>query len=152
VVPAVLGPSLRRAAARHRHAAGERPLADRRDPARARHAIYLAEYAKPTTGRIVKPVVELLAGVPTIVFGYFALTFFTPVVYDDLLGMDVRTFNALSAGISETMIVLVAAGQRPNLTADPRQSVETITTFIAATTKGDMPTCEHGARSPPSSR
>jgi len=106
VVPAVLGHSLRRAAARHRHAAGERPLADRRDPARARHAIYLAEYAKPTTGRIVKPVIEQLAGVPTIVFGYFALTFFTQVVYDDLLGMDVRTFNALSAGSIMGFIVL----------------------------------------------
>ena len=43
---------------------------------------------------------------PTIVFGYFALTFFTQVVYDDLLGMDVRTFNALSAGIIMGFMVL----------------------------------------------
>jgi phosphate transport system permease protein len=47
--------------------------------------------------------------VPTIVFGYFALTFFTPVVYDDLLGMDVRTFNALSAGIIMGFMVLPTA-------------------------------------------
>jgi phosphate transport system permease protein len=165
-------------------------------------AIYLAEYARPRTRRILKPVIELLAGIPTIVFGYFALTYFTPVVLNDLLGLDVPVFNALSAGIvmgfmvlptvasisedamsavprslregafglganklqvslrvvfpaalsgivaaivlgvsraiGETMIVLVAAGQQPNLTADPRQSVETITTFIAATAKGDI--------------
>ena len=167
-------------------------------------AIYLAEYAKPTVRKVVKPFIELLAGVPTIVFGYFALTFFTPVILNDLLGMDVPTFNALSAGIimgfmvlptvasisedamsavpralregafalganklqvslfvvfpaalsgivaaivlgvsraiGETMIVLVAAGQQPNFTADPRESVETITTFIAATAKGDIAT------------
>jgi phosphate transport system permease protein len=167
-------------------------------------AVYLAEYATPRTRRIVKPFIELLAGVPTIVFGYFALTFFTPVILNGLLGMDVPTFNALSAGIvmgfmvlptvasisedamsavpaslregafglganklqvslrvvfpaalsgivaaivlgvsraiGETMIVLVAAGQQPNFTADPRNSVETITTFIAATAKGDIAT------------
>ena len=61
-------------------------------------AIYLAEYARPNVRRVVKPFIELLAGVPTIVFGYFALTFFTPVVLNDLLGLDVPTFNALSAG------------------------------------------------------
>ena len=167
-------------------------------------AIYLAEYAKPRTRKVVKPFIELLAGARTIVFGYFALTFFTPVILNDVLGIEVPTFNALSAGIimgfmvlptvasisedamsavpralregafglganklqvslrvvfpaalsgivasivlgvsraiGETMIVLVAAGQQPNLTADPRQSVETITTFIAATAKGDIAT------------
>ena len=41
-------------------------------------AIYLSEYAKPRVRKTIKPVLELLAGVPTIVFGYFALTFFTP--------------------------------------------------------------------------
>ena len=44
-----------------------------------------------------------------------------------------------SRAIGETMIVLIAAGQQPNLTADPRESVETMTTFIAATAKGDVP-------------
>ena len=41
-------------------------------------AIYLSEYAPNRVRKVVKPVLELLAGVPTIVFGYFALTFFTP--------------------------------------------------------------------------
>jgi phosphate transport system permease protein len=45
----------------------------------------------------------------------------------------------VSRAIGETMIVLVAAGQVANLTADPRQSVETMTTYIAATAKGDVP-------------
>jgi phosphate transport system permease protein len=165
-------------------------------------AIYLAEYARPRTRKVVKPVIELLAGIPTIVFGYFALTYFTPTVLNGLVGLDVPVFNALSAGIimgfmvlptvasvsedamsavprslregafglganklqvslrvvfpaalsgivaaivlgvsraiGETMIVLIAAGQQPNLTADPRQSIETISTFIAATAKGDI--------------
>ena len=43
-------------------------------------AIYLSEYAPPRVRKVVKPVLELLAGVPTIVFGYFALTFFTPEI------------------------------------------------------------------------
>ena len=167
-------------------------------------AIYLSEYARPRVRRTLKPILELLAGVPTIVFGYFALTFFTPVVLRDLLGVEVQVFNALSAGIvmgfmvlptiasvsedalsavpqslregafglgatrrqvslrvvfpaalsgvvaaiilgisraiGETMIVLVAAGQQPNLTADPRGAIETMTAFIAATGKGDLAT------------
>ena len=167
-------------------------------------AIYLSEYARPRVRRTLKPILELLAGVPTIVFGYFALSFFTPVVLRDLLGVEVQVFNALSAGIvmgfmvlptiasvsedslsavpqslregafglgatqrqvslrvvlpaalsgvaaaiilgisraiGETMIVLVAAGQQPNLTADPRGAIETMTAFIAATGKGDLAT------------
>ena len=61
-------------------------------------AIYLAEYARPGVRKVIKPVLELLAGVPTIVFGYFALTFFTPQILQGL-GLDVGVFNALSAGI-----------------------------------------------------
>lgn len=167
-------------------------------------AIYLSEYASPRTRNIFKPALELLAGVPTIVFGYFALTWFTPVVLNDILGLGVPVFNALSAGvimgfmvlptiasisedamsavpaalregayglgatklqvstrvvfpaalsgivaaivlgisraIGETMIVLVAAGQIPNLTANPSESVQTMTAFIAGAAKGDLPT------------
>ncbi|HEX8105710.1 MAG TPA: phosphate ABC transporter permease subunit PstC [Solirubrobacteraceae bacterium] len=69
-------------------------------------AIYLSEYAPPRVRRMVKPVLELLAGVPTIVFGYFALTFFTPDVLREALGLDVRQFNALSAGIILGLLVL----------------------------------------------
>ena len=42
-------------------------------------AIYLSEYARPRTRNILKPTLEVLAGIPTVVFGYFALTFMTPL-------------------------------------------------------------------------
>jgi phosphate transport system permease protein len=165
-------------------------------------AIYLSEYAGDRARGVLKPALEILAGVPTVVFGYFALTFMTPLLRD--IGIDVEIFNALSAGlvmgvmliptvaslsedamgsvprdlrdgayalgstrvqvatrivvpaaasgiiasfvlgisraIGETMIVLIAAGQQPNLTLDPRQAIETMTAFIAATGAGDVPT------------
>src|SRR5215216_1804640 len=62
-------------------------------------AIYLSEYARPRVRKTVKPMLELLAGVPTIVFGYFALTFFTPEILRDFLHLHVGIFNALAAGI-----------------------------------------------------
>jgi phosphate transport system permease protein len=62
-------------------------------------AIYLSEYARPSVRKTVKPILELLAGVPTIVFGYFALTFFTPEILRGLFGNEVQIFNGLSAGI-----------------------------------------------------
>ena len=165
-------------------------------------AIYLSEYASRRTRSVLKPMLELLAGIPTIVYGYFALTFFTPLLRE--LGVGVDIFNVLSAGlvmgvmilptvaslsedamaavpqdlrdgafalgstrrdvatrivvpaaisgvtasfvlgisraVGETMIVLVAAGQQPNLTFDPREAVETMSAFIAATGAGDVPT------------
>lgn len=165
-------------------------------------AIYLSEYAAPRTRKIVKPIIELLAGIPTIVFGYFAFTLVTPWLQS--IGIEVAVFNALTGGlvvgilivptiaslsedaltavprglreasyglgasrfqtsvrvvvpaafsgivasivlgasraIGETMVVLLAAGQKPNLTLDVRQPVETMATFIAATGKGDIPT------------
>jgi phosphate transport system permease protein len=165
-------------------------------------AIYLSEYASTRTRKILKPMLELLAGIPTIVYGYFALTFFTPLLRD--LGIGVDIFNTLSAGlvmgvmilptvaslaedamsavprdlrdgafalgstrrevatrivvpaaisgiiaafvlgisraVGETMIALVAAGQQPNLSFDPRAAVETMAAFIAATGAGDVPT------------
>jgi phosphate transport system permease protein len=60
-------------------------------------AIYLSEYARPRARRMLKPALELLAGIPTVVFGFFALTFFTPLLVD--LGLGVSTFNLLSAGL-----------------------------------------------------
>jgi phosphate transport system permease protein len=164
-------------------------------------AIYLSEYARRRTRRILKPALEVLAGIPTVVYGFFALTFVTPLLRD--LGVQAEIFNALSAGlvmgvmliptvasisedamsavpqdlrdgayalgsnklqvstrivvpaaisgiiasyvlaisraIGETMIVLIAAGQQPNLTFDPRLAIETMTAFIAATGAGDVP-------------
>jgi len=167
-------------------------------------AIYLSEYATPRVRRTVKPIIEVLAGVPTIVFGYFALTFFTPTVLNDFLNLGVSGFNALSAGIimgfmvvptiasvsedamsavpsalregsfglgatrlqtslrvvfpaalsgivasvvlgasraiGETMIVLIAAGQIAAMTADVRDPMYTMTSYIAAIGKGDVAT------------
>jgi phosphate transport system permease protein len=62
-------------------------------------AIYLSEYARPRVRKTIKPALELLAGVPTIVFGYFALTFFTPEILRGFFNLDVGIFNALAAGI-----------------------------------------------------
>ena len=167
-------------------------------------AVYLAEYAPRRVRKVVKPVLEVLAGVPTIVFGYFALTFFTPDVLQDALGIGVGIFNGLSAGIimgllvlptiasvaedamsavpaslregafglgasklqvslrivfpaalsgivaalilgasraiGETVLVLVAGGQTPNLGLDPTESYQTMAAFIAAQARGDIPT------------
>jgi phosphate transport system permease protein len=60
-------------------------------------AIYLSEYARPRVRRTLKPALEVLAGIPTVVFGFFALTFFTPLLKD--LGTGVSTFNILAAGL-----------------------------------------------------
>jgi phosphate transport system permease protein len=60
-------------------------------------AIYLSEYARPRVRRWLKPALEILAGIPTVVYGYFALTFVTPRLQD--IGLDIGSFNALSAGL-----------------------------------------------------
>ena len=85
-------------------------------------AVYLSEYATPRVRRIVKPVLETLAGVPTIVFGYFALTFFTPSILKDLLGIKVGQFNALAAGIIMGFLVLptIASIAEDAMSAVPR--------------------------------
>jgi phosphate transport system permease protein len=167
-------------------------------------AIYLSEYARPRVRKTIKPLLELLAGVPTIVFGYFALTFFTPEILRALFGSGIAIFNGLSAGIiigflivptiasisedamsavpqalregafglgasklqvtlrvvfpaalsgivasvvlglsravGETMVVVIAAGLQPQWGLDFTKAMETMTAFIAATGKGDIPT------------
>ena len=62
-------------------------------------AMYLSEYASPRTRRALKPTVELLAGVPSVVYGFFALAFVTPALLQDLLRLDVGFTNALAAGL-----------------------------------------------------
>jgi phosphate transport system permease protein len=62
-------------------------------------AIYLSEYATPRARKMIKPVLEVLVGVPTVVLGFFALTFVTPTLLNDLLGFHLQVFNALSAGL-----------------------------------------------------
>jgi phosphate transport system permease protein len=164
-------------------------------------AIYLSEFANPTVREIIKPVLELLAGVPTVVYGYFALTFVTPLLQKIL--PDLPGFNMLSAGlvmgimiipyisslsedalravplylregsyamgatrlqttlrvllpasvsgiaaayilgisraVGETMVVAVAAGGQPNLTANPFEPAQTITAYIVSVSLGDLP-------------
>ena len=60
-------------------------------------AIYLSEFASDRTRKIVKPVLEILAGIPTVVYGYFALTGITPLL--KLMNDDISVFNAISASI-----------------------------------------------------
>jgi phosphate transport system permease protein len=60
-------------------------------------AICLSEYAPPQVRRWLKPILEILAGVPTVVYGYFALLFVTPLLQQIVPGL--QSFNALSAGI-----------------------------------------------------
>lgn len=73
-------------------------------------AIYLSEYAPPGIRRFVKPILEVLAGIPTVVYGYFALVFVTPYVlrpiFQDWLGIDVGVFNAASAGVVVGIMII----------------------------------------------
>jgi phosphate transport system permease protein len=67
-------------------------------------AIYLSEYAQDRTRRYLKPALEVLAGIPTVVYGYFALTFFTPLLGD--IGLPAQVFNAMSAGLVMGIMIL----------------------------------------------
>lgn len=84
-------------------------------------AIYLSEYARPRSRRALKPALELLAGIPTVVFGYFALTFVTPLLRD--LGLDAAVFNALSAGLvmGVMLIPTVASLSEDAMSAVPHE-------------------------------
>lgn len=166
-------------------------------------AVYLNEYAPKKFRQSVKPLLELLAAVPTVVYGFFALIVVTPFLQQFIPAM--ATFNSLSAGlvmgimiipyisslsedalfavpfslreasygmgatrlqtafrvtvpaassgivvsmilaisraIGETMIVTIAAGQQPNLTADPLVPIQTMTSYIVQVSLGDI---QHG--------
>jgi len=67
-------------------------------------AIYLSEYAPDRVRTIVKPVLEILAGIPTIVYGFFALSFVTPIIRAIL--PETQVFNALSAGIVVGIMII----------------------------------------------
>jgi phosphate transport system permease protein len=84
-------------------------------------AVYLSEYASPRARSILKPALEVLAGIPTVVFGFFALTFFTPLLQD--LGLEVGTFNVLSAGIviGVLLIPTVASISEDAMAAVPQE-------------------------------
>ena len=168
-------------------------------------AIYLSEFAGARTRETIKPTLELLAAVPTVVYGYFALLFVTPLLQQWLrpLGIELPSFNLLGAGlvmglmiipyiaslsedamravprsmregsfamgatrletafrvvvpaavsgvvgavilgmsraIGETMIVVVAGGQMPQMVTSPTQQGATVTAFMAQVALGDLP-------------
>jgi phosphate transport system permease protein len=81
-------------------------------------AVYLSEYARPPVRRVVKPVLELLAGIPTVVYGYFALLFVTPLLQRFISG--VAGFNALGPGIVMGLMILPLVS---SLSEDAMQSV-----------------------------
>ncbi|WP_460200533.1 phosphate ABC transporter permease subunit PstC [Scytonema sp. NUACC21] len=70
-------------------------------------AIYLSEYAQPKVAAVLRPAVELLAGVPTVVYGYFALLFVTPFLRSFL---PLEIFNALSAGLMMGVMIIPTVG------------------------------------------
>lgn len=85
-------------------------------------AIYLSEYASPRARSILKPILEVLAGVPTIVYGYFALSFMTPLLRS-IFGDDiVQVYNTGSAGLVMGILILplIASMTEDALTAVPR--------------------------------
>lgn len=84
-------------------------------------ALYLSEYASPKARSVLKPVMEVLAGIPTVVYGYFALTFMTPLLRA-IFGVDtVEIYNTASAGIVIGILIipLVASMSEDALRAVP---------------------------------
>lgn len=69
-------------------------------------AVFLSEYASTTVRSILKPILEILAGVPTVVYGYFALTFVTPLLREALGKETVNIYNMLSAGLVMGIMIL----------------------------------------------
>ena len=87
-------------------------------------AIYIAEYAPPRVRRVLKPGLELLAGIPTVVYGYFALTFVTPLLQPIIPGLNI--YNALSAGIVVGIMIIpmVASLSEDAIRSVPRSLAE----------------------------
>ncbi|GIV65935.1 MAG: phosphate transport system permease protein [Bellilinea sp.] len=83
-------------------------------------AIFLSEYASERMRKILKPILEILAGIPTVVYGYFALLFITPILRD--LFPETQIFNAASASIAMGFMILplMASVSEDALSAVPR--------------------------------
>ena len=83
-------------------------------------AIYLAEYASPRARKVLKPILEVLAGIPTVVYGFFALAFITPQILQRLI--DIGTFSMLSAGLVMGIMIVptVASLSEDAMTAVPQ--------------------------------
>ena len=69
-------------------------------------AVYLAEYAPDRVRRVLKPVLELLAGVPSVVYGFFALTFIAPEVLRGVFRLEIGTFSVLAAGVALGIMII----------------------------------------------
>ena len=85
-------------------------------------AMYLSEYASRRARKVLKPTVELLAGVPSVVYGFFALTFVTPTLLQDVLDLEVGFTNALAAGLVLGVMVIptIASLAEDSLSAVPQ--------------------------------
>ena len=84
-------------------------------------AIYLSEYASFKARSILKPILEILAGIPTVVYGYFALLFITPIL-KSIIGEQLQVYNMLSAGIVMGIMILplISSMSEDALSAVPR--------------------------------
>jgi phosphate transport system permease protein len=85
-------------------------------------AMYLSEYARPRVRKILKPMLEILAGIPSVVLGYFALRFITPELLKSIFGNELAAFNMLAAGIGVGILTvpLVASIAEDSMRAVPR--------------------------------
>ena len=85
-------------------------------------AIYLSEYASDRTRKVLKPTLELLAGVPSVVYGLFAVAFVGPVILNEWLGIEVGTFSVLAAGLVLGVMIIptVASLAEDAMSAVPR--------------------------------
>jgi len=86
-------------------------------------AVYLSEYAHPRTRAVLKPLLEALASVPTVVYAYFALTFVTLDVLRPILGDSISIFNALGASIVMAVMLIptIASISEDAMAAVPRE-------------------------------
>jgi phosphate transport system permease protein len=84
-------------------------------------AIYLSEYASHKARSVLKPILEILAGIPTVVYGYFALLFVTPIL-KSFIGERLQVYNMLSAGIVMGIMILplISSMSEDALSAVPR--------------------------------
>jgi phosphate transport system permease protein len=89
-------------------------------------AVYLSEYANPRVRAVLKPILEVLAGIPTVVYGYFALTFITPLLRSVFGENVVSIYNTASAGIAIGILILplIASMSEDALGAVPRSLKE----------------------------
>jgi phosphate transport system permease protein len=85
-------------------------------------AVYLAEYASPRVRNVVKPLLETIAGIPTIVLGFFGLTFVTPSLLKPIFGSQIGSYNGLAAGLVVGLLItpLIASLSEDALRAVPR--------------------------------